>query len=110
MSRVRQDLGEPTQVHLRRLFLSPGSQLRLRCGARGIYAREDRPTPSQYVAVFRAPPPPPRFSAQVASRIHAAIERAQPGETTWRAETLHQERRGVPAHAELQGSRGRGRV
>src|ERR1700747_203884 len=90
------------------MFLPPRSQLRLRRGSRRVYPREDCPTPSQYLALFRAPPPPPKLPADAAGRLHAAAKRAQVGERNRHAQALGEKRRGVPSHAELQGSRGIG--
>src|SRR6478672_6368056 len=105
---MRQELGEPASVDLRRLFFSPGSQLRLRCCARRIYAREDRPTPSQHVALLGTASPPPGLSCQLARRLYAAVERAEACAGNWGTQALHQERCCLPAYAELQGSRGGG--
>src|SRR5215469_7916197 len=108
MSRVRQDLGKSTPVDLRRLFFSPRSQLRLRRGSRRVYAREDCSTPSQYLALFRAPPPPPKLPADSARGLHATVECAEACKGNRDAQAVREKRRRVPPHAELQRSRGVG--
>ncbi len=104
---MRQDLGKPAPVDLRRLFLSPGNYLQLRHPARRIHTREDCPTPSQHLALFRTPPPPPGLPSQLAGGFYAALERAAPRQRARRPQALHQKRRRLPAHAQFQGPRGR---
>ena len=71
---MRQELGKPAPLHLRRLFLSSGSFLRLRRCARPIYARADRPAPAQHVALLRAAAAPARLSAHGAGGFTPLLE------------------------------------
>src|SRR5580698_8033079 len=59
--RVRKDLGKPAPEHLRRVFLSSGNRLRLRCCAvtRHVQPRANFAAAAEHVALFGAFAPPP---------------------------------------------------
>ena len=106
VSGMRQELGSPAAVDLRRLFLSPRSHLRL-TRAPALPAR-NRPAPAEHVALCGASASAGELSSQSPGRLHSASQRDPLSSENWRAAALHQERRRLPAHAELQRSRGRG--
>src|SRR6516162_17419 len=98
---MRQKLGKPATLDLRRLFFSPRSQVRLRRAARWVHAREDFGARPEHVALCTAAAAPGGLPRLAARRLHAAVERAQSRQADWRSQTGYQERRSLSADLEF---------
>src|SRR5437899_1964258 len=103
---MRKEVSEPTAILLRRMFRSPGSELRLRSPAADHQPRSLVAARFQHVALLGVPAAAAGIHAEPAHRGNTAAEIAQIRLPARREKSLLQERRGLLPFTLVQGSRG----